>query len=68
MEEATRTDCFSSPSRDDEKTLLELGGASERYWHRDAVVGEIPGSRPMEALEDEKADLEPQLTANVKPV
>ena len=62
VEEATRTDCFSSRSRDDEKTLLEpgwtQGGASGRYSHRDAVVGEVPGSQPVEALGDKKADLD----------
>ena len=72
MEEAARIDCFSSRSRDDEKTLLEpswtQGGASGRYWHRDAVVGEVLGSQPVEAFEDKKADLEPHPTANVKPV
>ena len=52
MEEATRADCLSSRSRDDEKTLLKpgetQGGASRRYGHRDAVVGEVPGSQPVE--------------------
>ena len=72
VEEATKADCLSSRSRDYEKTLLKpgwtQGGASGRYWHRDAVVGEVPGRQPVEAFEDEKTDLEPHLIVNVKPM
>ena len=60
--------------------VLVRGTMRRRSWNRaerreervdegrDAVVREVPGSRPVEALEDEKADLEPHPTANVKPV
>ena len=72
VEEATRADSLSSRSRDDEKALLKpdrtQGGARGRYWHRDAVIGEVPGGQPVETFEDEKTDLEPHPIANVKPM
>ena len=61
VEEATRADSLSSRSRDDEKALLKpgrtQGGANGRYWHRDAVIGEVPGGQPVEAFEDQKTDI-----------
>ena len=49
-------DCLRFRSRDNEKTLLEpgwaQGGTGGRYLHRDAIVGEVLGSEPVEALVD----------------
>ena len=57
VEEAARADCLRFRSRDNEKTLLEpgwaQGGTGGRYLHRDAIVGEVLGSEPVEALVDE---------------